>query len=93
MNRYTGSALLLLEDAREVATAADLTKDASGTWHGTLTFAVTATTTDLINLREGRLRIDRSEGKFVRSESTSGWAFNPTAPLRIRIEGNGDAPF
>lgn len=93
MNTYKGTALLLLDGDRQVATGADLNKDASGTWRGTLTFPVEARTPELINLREGRLRINGRDGKFIRSESTSRWAANPAGQLRIRIEGNGDAPF
>jgi hypothetical protein len=93
MTTHKGPAVLLLADGRQFTAAADLSKDDSGSWRGTLTFPTEARTPELINLREGWVRINERDGAFVRSESSSAWAANPVGTFRIRIEGNGDAPF
>ena len=92
MNTYSGIARVLLADDFVAKAAADLSKDDVGTWRGTLTFQAAVRTPDLLNLTEGTLRIDGSDGKFVRPD-TSDWANSPMGLFRIRIEGNGDAPF
>jgi hypothetical protein len=92
MNTHKGTALLLLDDGRQVATGADLSKDDAGTWSGTLTFPAEAKTPGLLNLTEGALRIGDRDGKFIRPD-TADWIGSPAAQIRIRIEGNGDAPF
>jgi hypothetical protein len=40
MNTYKGAAVLLINDGRQFDTEADLSKDSSGTWRGTLTSAI-----------------------------------------------------
>jgi hypothetical protein len=92
MNTYKGTVLLLLDVDTQLATGADLSKDASGTWSGTLTFPAAARTPELMNLVTGTLRISERDGAFVRPD-TSDWINSPIGQFRIRIEGNGDAPF
>lgn len=92
MNTYTGIAFVLLADDYAAKGAADFTKDATGTWSGTLTFSAAAGSPELLNLAEGTLRVGDREGKFVRPD-TSDWIGSPVGLVRIHIEGNGDAPF
>jgi hypothetical protein len=92
MTTYKGAALLLIDDGRQFTGEADLSKDAAGTWRGILTFAGEAHVPVLLNITEGRVRIDGRDGAFVRPD-TSDWAASPRGPFRMRIEGNGDAPF
>jgi len=58
MNHYTGTAVLLLGDGRQFDAAADLTKDSSGSWHGTLTFHDQTLVPVLVNVDAGHLLID-----------------------------------
>lgn len=92
MTTHRGTAVLILEDGRELAAEVNLSKDGAGSWSGTLTFPAGAKTPGLLNLTEGALRVDGQEGKFVRPD-TSDWIGSPAGQIRIRIEGNGDAPF
>lgn len=92
MSTYRGAAVLLLEHERELAADAYLRKGLSGSWSGTLAFPAEAKTPELLNLTEGRLCIGDCEGAFIRP-NTSDWIGSPTDQFRIRIEGNGDAPF
>lgn len=92
MSTHRGAAVLLLEDGRELTAEANLAKDDAGSWSGMLVFPVAAKTPDLLNLRHGRLRVVGREGKFDRLD-TSDWVDSPAGQFRIRIEGNGDAPF
>ncbi|MFE4818651.1 hypothetical protein ACFRFU_19890 [Streptomyces sp. NPDC056704] len=92
MTTYKGAALLLIDDGRQFTGEADLSKDASGTWCGVLAFAGEEHVPALLNVREGRVRIDGRDGAFVRPD-ISDWAASPRGPFRMRIEGNGDAPF
>jgi hypothetical protein len=92
MNTYMGSALLILDVDTQLATRAALSKDASGTWRGTLTFSAEGRTPELMNLVTGTLRISNRAGDFVRP-NTSDWVGSPAGQFRIEIEGNGDAPF
>jgi hypothetical protein len=71
---------------------ADLSKDGNGTWSGTLLFPAAAKSLGLLNATEGVLRVGDQEGRFVRP-NTSDWIGSPGDKVRIRIEGNGDAPF
>ena len=92
MTTHTSTALLLLDDGRELETTASLAKDDSGSWSGSLTFPVAARTSELLNLAERRLRVGEQEGAFVRTD-TADWLDSPAGLFRIRIDGNGDAPF
>jgi hypothetical protein len=92
MQTYRGTALLLLDDDRQIAAGADLRKNDAGSWAGSLTFPAEAKTPELLNLTEGTLRIAGRDGKFNRL-NTSDWIGSPAGRVRIRIEGNGDAPF
>jgi hypothetical protein len=92
MTTYKGTALLLLDVDTQLAAGADLSKDASGTWRGTLTFPAEGRTLELMNLVTGTLRISGRDGAFVRPD-TSDWVASPAGQFQIRIDGNGDAPF
>lgn len=92
MTTYRGTAVLLIDDAHELAAEAHLTKDGDGSWSGTLAFPAAAKTPGLLNLTEGTLRIDSRDGKFVRPDIAD-WIASPAGQIRIRIDGNGDAPF
>ncbi|MER6492741.1 hypothetical protein [Streptomyces griseorubiginosus] len=92
MNTHRGTAVLLLEDGTELAAEASLSKDSAGTWSGTLAFPAAAKTPALLNVADGTLRVGEREGKFVRPD-TSDWIGSPVDKVRIRIDGNGDAPF
>lgn len=92
MNTYKGVAALWLADGRHFAATANLSKDQTGTWQGTLVFAGMDDFPVLVNVREGALRIGSSYGEFVRPD-TSDWIVSPNGPFVMRIEGNGDAPF
>jgi hypothetical protein len=91
MSAYRGTVILQLADSKPAA-AADLTKEEAGSWAGTLIFPTEARTPELLNLTEGQLWVHGREGAFVRPD-TSDWVSSPTGQFRIRIEGNGDAPF
>ncbi|WP_282790948.1 hypothetical protein [Streptomyces sp. CC224B] len=84
--------ILLLSDDDKPAAAGDLRKDETGTWGGSLIFPAEARTAQLLNLAEGRLSIHGREGAFIRPDA-SDWINSPTGQFRIRIEGDGDAPF
>lgn len=92
MSTYRGTAALLFGDGRQVDAVVNLSKDASGTWGGDLVFPAEARTPELLNLAEGRVRIGNRDGAFVRPD-LSDWTRFPAGWLRLRIEGNGDAPF
>jgi hypothetical protein len=92
MNTYKGAALLILDVDTQLATGADLSKNASGTWRGTLTFPAEGRTPELMNLATGTLRISGRDGDFVRTNA-SDWLDSPVGQFRIRIDGNGAAPF
>lgn len=92
MTAYKGTATLRLVDGRQFAATADLSKDQTGTWRGTLVFADGDHFPALVNVREGTLHVGGNRGAFVRPD-TSDWAASPRGPFRMRIEGNGDAPF
>lgn len=92
MTTHRGTAVLLLDNGRELAADANLSKGDTGTWSGTLVFPAGAKTPGLLNLADGTLRVGGRDGKFVRPD-TSDWIGSPAGQIRIRIEGNGDAPF
>lgn len=92
MTTYRGTAVLLLGEDDRPACSTDLTKDDRGSWSGTLIFPSAARTPQLLNLTEGRLSIHGREGAFVRPD-TADWVHSPTGQFRMRILGNGDAPF
>lgn len=92
MTTHRGTAVLLLDGGRELTADANLTKDSAGTWSGSLTFPAGAKTPGLLNLADGTLRIGDRDGKFVRPDAAD-WLGSPADQIRIRIEGNGDAPF
>ena len=90
MTTHRGTAVLLLDAGRELAAKAHLGKDGSGSWGGRLTVPPEVRTPELLNLQEGRLRINGQEGTFVKTHAEM-------EPLSMRfwmeIEGTGDAPF
>jgi hypothetical protein len=91
MSTYDGQAVLVTEDGTEVAVTAKLHGDSQG-WSGTLETPAHRKR-DLLNLTTGRLRIkDKGEGAFVRPD-TSDWIDSPASLFKMRIMGNGDAPF
>lgn len=89
MNEHIGTAVLLLDDGLQVAVTARLRKDGAA-WHGTLTVPSHARTPVLLNLQEGTLRIDGSDGTFVKTNAQMSL---PSDEFRMQIEGTGDAPF
>lgn len=92
MTTHRGTTVFLLADGRELTAEANLTKDGVGTWSGTLTFPAAAKTPGLLNLTDGTLRIAGRDGKFIRPNAAD-WIGSPAGQVRIRIDGNGDAPF
>ncbi|MCX5097587.1 hypothetical protein OOK36_55115 [Streptomyces sp. NBC_00365] len=92
MNTYKGKAVLLVEDGRKFDAVADLTKDQSRGWRGTLTFHDVPLIPVLLNVRNGHVLIDGPAGEFVRP-NTSDWTPTSGGPLVMRILGSGDAPF
>ncbi|WP_406122876.1 hypothetical protein OHQ89_12190 [Streptomyces canus] len=92
MNTHRGTAVLLLENGQQLTAEADLSKDGAGSWSGTLLFPAAAKSLGLLNVTEGALQVGDQEGRFVRPD-TSDWIGSPVDKVRIRIEGNGDAPF
>jgi hypothetical protein len=92
MSTYKGPAALWFADGRQIAAKADLTKDRSGPWRGTLSCADEEHVPVLMSVRDGVLQIGGSYGDFVRPDS-SDWADTPRGPFLMRVEGSGDAPF
>jgi hypothetical protein len=92
MNEHLGVVLLCYDDGRILNADADLIKDASGTWSGTLSFPVNAGTGELLKLVEGSIQIGNRVGRFVRPD-VSDWFDSPDSEFQIRILGNGYAPF
>jgi hypothetical protein len=91
MSTYRGTVVLESADSKPAGSAV-LSKDDAGSWSGTVSFPSSARTPELLNLAEGRLSIHGREGAFVRPDQ-SDWVNSPTGHFRIRILGNGDAPF
>lgn len=92
MTTYQGTAVLLINDGRQFDTAADLTKDSSGSWRGTLTFRDESLVPVLLNVDDGHLLVDGRPGEFIRPDR-SDWTVNSGSPFIIRILGSGEAPF
>ena len=93
MDNHLGDAVLYLADGRLLSVNADLSKDGSGTWGGTLFASLgAAATSDLSDLTEGTLLIGNRTGAFIRPD-TSDWIDSPAGEFMLCIEGNGDAPF
>lgn len=92
MTTYKGAATMWLADGRQFPALADLSKDSTSTWRGTLVFAGMDDFPVLVNVQEGALHVGSSYGEFVRPD-TSDWIVSPRGPFVMRIEGNGDAPF
>lgn len=92
MNEYRGTAVLLLDDGRELTATASLRKDQRGTWEGTLTVPDQSKPIEMMNLQQGILRTEHGECPFGRPD-ISDWLDSPAGRFQIRIEGNGDAPF
>lgn len=92
MSTHRGTAVLLLEDGRRLEAEANLSKDGAGNWSGTLVFPAAAKSLGLLNVTEGTLLVGDRDGKFVRPD-ISDWIGSPAGQVRIRIDGNGDAPF
>jgi hypothetical protein len=93
MTEHLGDAVLCLSDGRMLGVGANLSKDDSGTWGGTLFARIgAAATTDLANLTEGTLLVGNRTASFIRPD-TSDWINSPDGEIEMRILGNGDAPF
>ncbi|WP_405747884.1 hypothetical protein [Streptomyces canus] len=92
MTTYKGDATLLIEDGRKFDTEADLTKDSSGSWRGTLTFRDATLFRALLNVGDGHLLVGGKVGEFIRPD-TSDWTANSAGPGVMRILGSGEAPF
>lgn len=92
MTTYKGPAALLVDDGRQFDAAADLTKDSSGSWRGTLTFHDQSLFPVLLNVDEGHLLVDGRPGEFIRPDR-SDWTINSGSPFAMRIPGSGEAPF
>lgn len=92
MTTYKGAVVLLAEDGSKFDTEADLAKDSSGSWRGTLTFRDTTLFRALLNISDGHLLIDGKTGEFIRPD-TSDWTGSPAGPRVMRILGSGEAPF
>lgn len=92
MTTYKGLAVLLIDDGRQFDTAVDLSKDSSGSWHGTLTFNDERLVPVLVNVRDGHVLVDGRPGEFVRPD-TSDWTASAGGPFIMRILGSGGAPF
>lgn len=92
MNTYRGDASLITDGGRELPVAANLVKNAAGSWHGMLTVPDQSKPIEMVNLQQGTLRVADGKGEFVRRD-ISDWLDSPAGQFRIRIEGNGDAPF
>ena len=92
MSNYNGAAVLLVNDGRQFDTTADLDKDSSGTWRGTLTFRDQSLVPVLLNVDDGHVLVDGRPGEFIRPDR-SDWTINSGSPFVIRILGSGDAPF
>lgn len=95
MSTYRGEASLILDNGRELAVTANLTKTTLAgrtDWGGTLSVPAQSQPIELTNVQQGALRTERGEGKFVRPD-ISDWLDSPAGQFRMRIEGNGDAPF
>ena len=92
MNTYRGASTLIAESGTEIRAGADL-KAADGSWGGYLTID-TENLDVVLNLWSGRIRLPSgSEGAFDRPNREA-VPPRPELPMfRIRIEGNGDAPF
>ncbi|KAB1146844.1 hypothetical protein F7R91_14810 [Streptomyces luteolifulvus] len=90
MTMHRGTAVLLLEDGRELAAQVALSKDGSGSWTGRLTVPPEARTPEILNLQEGRLRINSREATFVKTYAQMD---APSLRYWMEIEGTGDAPF
>lgn len=92
MNDYTGTAVLLLGDGRQFDTIADLTKESSDSWRGTLTFHDQGLVPVLVNVDDGHILVDGQPGEFIRPDR-SDWTSNGGHPFVIRILGSGEPPF
>jgi len=92
MTTYQGPAVLLLDDGRQFGTEADLTKDSSGSWRGTLTFRDQALVPVLLSIEDGHVLVDGRPGEFIRPDR-SDWTINNGNPFIMRILGSGEAPF
>ena len=95
MNNYRGDASLILDNGRAFPVAADLAKTILGgrtVWSGTLSVPDQSKPVEVMNVQQGSVRTPHGEGKFIRQD-ISDWLDSPAGQFRIRIEGNGDAPF
>ncbi|MFF3247368.1 hypothetical protein ACFYWY_27430 [Streptomyces sp. NPDC002870] len=96
MSNLRESATLTTDEGRELPVTANLHKGSAGlhtVWSGTLSVPAHERSTELLNLRQGRLRFENGqEAAFIRPD-TSDWRGSPAGLFQITIEGNGDAPF
>ncbi|MEU1010030.1 hypothetical protein [Streptomyces sp. NPDC005890] len=79
MTSCNGTAVLLVNDGRQFDTEADLTKDSSGAWRGTLTFHDQELVPVLLKVDDGHLLIDGKPGEFIRPDR-SDWTINDGSP-------------
>jgi hypothetical protein len=79
MDTYKGEAVLLAEDGRKFDTEAQLTRDASGSWSGILTFRDMTLFRTLLNISDGHLLVGSRTGEFIRPD-TSDWTANAAVP-------------
>lgn len=92
MNTYGGPVVVITDDGAETTVTASLRKDHTGTWSGILTTAVQDDWNSIRNLMQARLRLpDGSEGAFIVPDLPG--PFTPGTGGRLRVGGNGDAPF
>ncbi|MFE2297903.1 hypothetical protein ACFXAW_06875 [Streptomyces sp. NPDC059445] len=92
MTTYKGPAVLLVEDGSKFDTEASLSKDAAGSWSGTLAFRDSTLFRTLLNVTDGHLLVSGQPGEFIRPD-TSDWTSSPNGPGLMRILGSGPAPF
>jgi hypothetical protein len=90
-NEHRGACTLIVEDGAEISAGADLKKSTIG-WGGYLTVGA-ENIAAVLNLWSGRIRLSNgNEGAFDRPNRETA-PVRTDLPFRIRIEGNGDAPF
>jgi hypothetical protein len=92
MSTHRGASTLVTDHGTEIRAGADL-KSTGSTWGGYLT--IDTENWDIVkNLWSGRIRLPNgTEGAFDRPNRETTPPNFDLPMFRIRIEGNGDAPF
>lgn len=92
MSTYRGASTLIADGGTEIRAGADL-KANDRSWGGYLT--IDGRNWDIVkNLWSGHVRLpDGTVGAFDRPNRSETPPASADLPFRIRIEGNGDAPF